>query len=743
MFLAFFASFVLLAYLNIYIRCAAAAAALILTAVIVLKRKKHPCHQVQRKTMLMVTIAVVVSSLYSAGAYDFYAGYFDRFDGMDDYAVLEITECEYSLSYISRYRAVVRSSGILPKGTKILISTPSSGLTDGTLLEGTLTYADISTTDSVSFEGKRYYISKRIMITAEEQSMWVTGINSGFSPARIFRKLNSRLTDMITAHTDSTAGGIASAVLLGNRDYVTDTVSRDFRRIGVSHLLVVSGTHFAVILSLTDSMMAQTGLKRRKRSAVKMIVILIFMGITGFSASVVRAGIMQLLIQLGIITGRRANSLNSLAFAGCLLVCINPFSAIDVGMQLSFLATLTCIVFRRAQKTKNRKEKSIGKSASFLRTVKNSVLLTAMITFVSLPLSWVYYGEISLLSVPANIVFIPLITMIMYVTLLYLILYPVRILIPVLGTVINALCGVSSTAAGFLSSFRFSLIAVNYTFCILVFIPVTVILLIIPYQEGKIRKVMTHLAVSLASLFVLLLAAVNIVSYYSPYLTYIPVKKNDGFVFRAKNKVLICDMSDASFSYSAYLTEEVHDMHLCEIEAYMLTHYHSKHIRLLTRLCERQIVRTLILPEPVNDSEKSVYESLCITASEYGLEIYTLPVGGSFDFCGYPVSLPDKLYLSRSTHPVSSVSVDSDSGQFLLVSCSFNESPLLIEAAENADMLILGNHSPVYKKDVTLNCFTDKSLFAVGSQALESLDFGFRKQVTGYEVSDYLRIKMN
>lgn len=705
---------------------------------------------------LRIMLLYVLSACAAAGAlsfvwFDIVTEIYDKQNGKTDTVTLRITDCEYTLSYTARYQAVILKSDTLPFGSKLLLDTPIAALDNGTLLRGDVIYTSLSEAGSDSFDSVRYYLPKRIMITAEDISLEKSGSRFFFSISGFFEKINEKLSSMILAHVRYDSGGMAAAVLLGNKDSLTDSIRRDFRRIGISHLLVVSGTHFSVILTFTERAMRRLLINRRLRACLNMVLIVFIMLLTGFTPSVVRAGIMHLLAQLALLIFAKANMIHSLAFSGTLLTFFNPYSAMDCSLQLSFIATYSCIFYlqHRGALTSALRKRGIRLKNRFVRLLFSGVetiLMTSLITLNTLPLMWLYFGEISLITIPVNVIFIPLVSGLMYLTGLYLLLYPLRIFLFPMAALLNGYCRILEAIASCFSEKDWIMLPVNYSFTVFFLIPLTILLIILPFVEKITRKRVLLSACGICAAFFAVIGIWNIIDRQNVYLSYLPEKKNDGFVLKADGKALICDMSDASFSYTYQLTDEVLSLHCCEIETLLLTHYHSKHVQLLERLSQREILRSVVLPEPIDEREEGIYHSLLESAEIYGLAVTTIPAGGSYLFGGTEITLFERTYLSRSTHPITAVEIAMPDETAVIASCSFNQSAEAItNALENADYPILGRHSPVYKKAIDLS-FDKPTAVVLSEQAYEWLTEESLDNLEGsplYLEPDSFRIKIS
>lgn len=740
MFLSFFVTSCVFSYFPPMAKIISFAAAVVILVLILVLPKKL-LRETLKKTLVMSLSAMLLSCAVSYAAFDIYAAGFDSFDETQDYVQLEIKEKTSSLPYEAQYEAEIVSSSSVQKGTKLLVSTALLQLERGDIVEGEVTFSSLDGYLG-SFDAKSYYIPKNIMLTAEGEMLRKVGHNGAFSLSNAFSDLNDHLNSMINAHTNGESGGLTSAVLLGNRDGIYDSTTRDFRRLGISHLLVVSGTHFSVVVAMLGNVLKKLKIKRKTRSVLNIAIVLFFMGLTGMTPSVVRAGLMHIFAQLSMILSRKPNVLNSFALSGCVLVVLDPLSAADYGLQLSFAAAYSCImlrmmrggILRPIKRYFKRHIPHLKKLSSAVLSLIETVLMTSFTNISLLPLLWLNFGEISLLSLPANIVFIPLVSMLMYLGGAYLLLYPLKLFIVPLAFLIDTFCAFILRIAEVTARLDIAEIPINYGFTVYFLIPLTVIVLIIPYlgRKNKLKAVGAGALVLL--LFGISLGYVRMNEADETYFVYTADKNNDGFVLRADGKLLMCEMSDASYSYIYNLLDETENMHVTEIEAMLFTHYHSKHIQLLSKLSDREILRSIILTKPINEKEESVFLSLMSLAKEKGIKVGVYSVGSDIPFYGCNI-VCEREYITRSTHPMTTVSVETGDTDVFVTSCSFNEmkNSDSIQKAETADVLILGRHSPIYKKVLELTLDEPRTVF-VSEAAYEIADDDTKKYFDRYAV---------
>lgn len=676
-----------------------------------------------RRALIMMLSASFLSLSVSYAAFDIYAAGFDKYGGGSGKVELRITECVSTLSYSSQYKAKVISSDTIPRGCGVLLNTDLGYMEEGSVVEGEVTFTSLG--DYLgSFDAKSYYFPKKVMLVCEDEGLEYKYTEKYLSPSALFAKLNRKLSAMITPHVGGSAGGLLSAVLLGNRTMLDESLKRDFRRIGISHLLAVSGTHFSVVMTAFAAALGRSKLSGKLKASLAMLLIVFFMGLTGFTPSVVRAGIMQLIVQLSIIVMKKPNTLNSFALSGVLLIMSNPLLAVDCGLQLSFAAAYSCIIFEHMHIGIPRMKKTeAGVIARLLYSVVDTFLMTVFVTLGTLPLTWLYFGEISLVSVLSNIVFIPLVTFLMYLGAIYLLLYPLRVLIVPLAALVRAYCGVITGLAGFLSGFHGITTAVNYPFAVFFVIPMTACIIALPLVSLTVRRRVAAAACCVCALFFAVIFTAEKLDEKNDYVTYISAGKNDGFVVKSEGKALLCEISDASFGFMYSLTDELAELHCCEIDTVLITHYHNKHTRLLTRLCERETVLSLILSEPIDERERDIYEALYEIAGDYGLDVTVVGSGDEFCFGRATLSLYERKYISRSSHPITALRIGAGGEEVVYSSCSLGEgAPDSLRDMASADCVILGRHSPKYKKSFGITFESEPKLAVISCDAYEHAD---------------------
>ncbi len=225
-------------------------------------------------------------------------------------------------------------------------------------------------------------------------------------------KLGKALRDNIERAVDGETSPFLTAILTGERSELKADgfFYAMMREAGVLHCIAVSGMHLSFLVSFLAVLLG----RGKPGSLLCIPVILLFMAVTGFTPSVVRAGIMQLAICLGTLLEREYDNHSALALAIAILTALNPYASHNVGLLLSFLSTLGILLFfeRFSQSLfplpKERRKTAAGRLLGYVRS-SLSVSLSAMV--LTLPVTAVCFGQVPLLGPVANLLILWAVTL--------------------------------------------------------------------------------------------------------------------------------------------------------------------------------------------------------------------------------------------------------------------------------------------------------------------------------------------
>lgn len=195
------------------------------------------------------------------------------------------------------------------------------------------------------------------------------------------------------------------ALLFGEKTELSKEISTNYTQAGIIHILAISGLHIAliygIVLWLTKPLLRfQKG--KLYIFLISLCILWFYAILAGFSASIVRAAVMFSVVAFAKIINRQSNIYNSLAVSALLLLLYNPNYLFDVGFQLSFAAVLSIVIFQPIVR-----KYSYSKYLIVLK-IKELLLISLVAQIGVLPLILYYFGQFPLLFLLANLIAIPL-----------------------------------------------------------------------------------------------------------------------------------------------------------------------------------------------------------------------------------------------------------------------------------------------------------------------------------------------
>ena len=223
------------------------------------------------------------------------------------------------------------------------------------------------------------------------------------------------------------------ALLFGEKTELSKEISTNYTQAGIIHILAISGLHIALIYGIV--LWLTKPLLRFKKGKLyifllSLSVLWFYAILAGFSASIVRAAVMFSVVAFAKMINRQSNIYNSLAVSALLLLLYNPNYLFDVGFQLSFAAVLSIVIFQPLVR-----KYSYSKNLIILKT-KELLLISLVAQIGVLPLILYYFGQFPLLFLLANLIAIPLSSLIL---ILGLALIPFNILLPKVAVYLSIL----------------------------------------------------------------------------------------------------------------------------------------------------------------------------------------------------------------------------------------------------------------------------------------------------------------
>lgn len=213
------------------------------------------------------------------------------------------------------------------------------------------------------------------------------------------RKFASGLTTALPEPLASFSLGL----LIGKRTTIPEQVKEDLLKVGLTHIVAVSGYNLTIMLNASKRLLAKRS--KKLNTLLSFCLMAGFLGLTGASASIVRAALISSISIMVAYYGRQINPVHLIILAAAITAWVNPFFMWrDMGWYLSFLAFFGILVIAPVIKAKL----SSRLSGSLLIGV---AIESISAEIMALPFIIHFFGEVSLAGLPANILvvtFVPI-----------------------------------------------------------------------------------------------------------------------------------------------------------------------------------------------------------------------------------------------------------------------------------------------------------------------------------------------
>ncbi len=260
--------------------------------------------------------------------------------------------------------------------------------------------------------------------------------SEGLSPVRrLALGLKEKMQAVLQTHLPTQAGGLLVAILFGERQALDPGVEEGVRRSGVAHMMAVSGLHVGLLATLLFLLFKRVGLLGWPACLFLIAILFAYTYLTGLKPSTLRAFIMIAMGVSALCLGRRKDLPTAVAVAALFTLIYNPLFLFNVGMQLSYGATLSILLFTGPlQQVMAQALARLPAPFSHWSWQDNLAGLAAVTIAAQigiLPLIAYYFKEISLMALPANILILPVMALLLGIGLICAVL---GLIIPVVAS---------------------------------------------------------------------------------------------------------------------------------------------------------------------------------------------------------------------------------------------------------------------------------------------------------------------
>lgn len=346
----------------------------------------------------------------------------------------------------------------------------------------------------------------------------------------ILNKINDFKIEFIERLKESIGdreGGLVNSILFGDKRGLEEEDKENMKKYGVIHVISVSGLHIGFIYLIV---------KKLFKDYIGLLICFFYCIITGLAFSSIRAFIMILTISLGLKLRKSSNSRAALALSAIIIFLIKPYSIFDLGFLLSFLATLSIIIFYKPLR------KKLYKIGGWLGDTI-SISLSAQV--LVMPILIYYFNEFSIMFLVGNIILVPLINLILALGFLGFILFKISFLSNIINFILGTTIYLLDYLIEILDKFSLDIIFLNEKYAIFY---VSLLISFYFYKRGIKKIIVLPLAT-------IVFIGINLYSFYPRI-----INLQEGLVLRYKGDsvILLKDKENYKKAVSVFKPRDIY-----------------------------------------------------------------------------------------------------------------------------------------------------------------------------------------
>lgn len=501
--------------------------------------------------------------------------------------ISDIQEKEYKKVCTAK---IVRNNKKILINIKMSQDIPSIKYGDSLYIEGEFKQPE----EARNYKGynyKQYLKTKKIIGTVELEKVKILKSSNG----SFIHNIQKYIRDTINGTLTDEEGNLLLAILLGDKDKLSEDIQESFKTSNLSHMLAVSGAHVSYIILGLTYVLQNSIIGKKNGKIVCIIFLLAFMAITNFTPSVTRACIMAILTLLSSIIYRKSDVYTNISVAALITLIFNPYSLLDLGFQLSYGGTIGIIIFiKRIQEKKS--------NSKVINYIKQMALVSIYANIIIIPIMMYHFNTVSFTFIISNIMASPILGIIVITGFLFIITsITVKPLTRLIAIFIKPILSILIKISQICSKLPFSNILVVTPYMFNVISYYAIILYCIKSKKNNKCKIIICL------LIVLIL--INFIIYIFPQklrIFFIDVGQGDSTLIITPDKktVLIDGGGSDSFDVGEkVLLPYLLDRRILKVDYVLISHFDTDHCGGILTIMEKVKVKNIIISEQAEHSE--------------------------------------------------------------------------------------------------------------------------------------------
>ncbi|MCM1990772.1 ComEC/Rec2 family competence protein [Oceanirhabdus seepicola] len=274
--------------------------------------------------------------------------------------------------------------------------------------------------------------------------------NNGYALLHWSNKMVEGIRERLKNILSKEAYGYVNAMALGNRTYMDNEETEMLKRLGIIHILAVSGLHMIIIFNIIGSVI--------KKSSIVLSVCMVYTFIIGSPPSALRAVFMLIVFAFGKKIIRTYDNASALAFSSIIILLYRPYYLFNTSYHLSFFALIGIVIF-------SKKIKECMLFFPIWLSKSLSLILSAQVLVI--PYTAMMFNEVNLGVFLGNLIIAPFGIMVIVFSFILVFLCKIPLFGELIGEIYNLTIMIFRFISNYLSKYSHMVLMVDNNYAIL------------------------------------------------------------------------------------------------------------------------------------------------------------------------------------------------------------------------------------------------------------------------------------
>ena len=391
--------------------------------------------------------------------------------------------------------------------------------------------------------------------------------------------------------------GYLNAFIIGNKNNIDAETYTNYSKNGIIHIFSISGMHISLMASIILNILNK--LKKSDKNVLFVIVFLIiYLVLTNYQASITRSIIFYIILNLSKLKKLKLSSLDSLSIAISLILLFAPKFINNIGFLYSSTVSFSLLYFKD----------------KFNKNYILNLLYVSFISFlVSLPITVSLNYQVNILSIFTNIIFVPLVSFILYPLSLLTFIFPFLI------QIFNLFINITEYISNFISNINIFNIPIPK----LNMLTIALYYLLIYISLSKNKKVYIILLI-----YILALKYINVLD-NNYYIYFLDVGQGDMTLIKKGSTCIVIDTGPKNYNSNYNITNNhikfMHSIGINNIDLLVISHGDNDHIGNATYLLNNFKVKKIMIKEgEINSLESKLPKDKIIKKYNNKINFYKI-----------------------------------------------------------------------------------------------------------------------